>query len=187
MDHTQHRIVQRSSETSGSVTTFNGTRHTIDLAESSCTCGRFQLNKIPCGHTVALIHKLRKDPRGYISDVFRLTTFRDIYRANLHPIDVTDLPEGDTCRVPQVHVRDYLPPRLRKPQGRPRECRQRKGQRHGRERAAQATETAEVPNGAPQRCTQCDNVGHNRRTCKEVIRFRWWGYAADRWASSSGL
>jgi hypothetical protein len=121
----QIAIVQRSSETSGSVTTFNGTRHTIALAESTCTCGRFQINKIPCGHAVALIHKLRKDPRDYIPGFFLLKTFRDTYRANLNPIDATDLPEGDTG-IPAS------PPVLRKPRGRPGERRLRKEQRHGR-------------------------------------------------------
>jgi len=29
----------------------------------------------------------------------------------------------------------------------------------------------EVPDNNPQRCQQCNGVGHNRRTCQEILRF----------------
>jgi hypothetical protein len=162
VDDAQHRLVERSSDSAGSVTTFSGTRHAVDLAAATCTstCGHYQINRIPCGHAVALIRKLGKHPHDFIPAFFLMTTHRDTYRANLHPVDCTELPSSVDC----------LQPILKKPRGRPKERRLRKAERRRRTLAVRAAEAAEVPDNAPQRCAQCGGIGHNRRTCKEIVQ-----------------
>jgi len=49
---------------------------------------------------------------------------------------------------------------------RPKERRIRKGEK----KAKGLQRGAEVPDNAPQRCTQCGNVGHSRTTCDEVCQ-----------------
>jgi hypothetical protein len=72
-------------------------------------------------------------------------------------VDCTELPSSVDC----------LQTILKKPRGRPKERRLRKAERRRRTRAARAAEAAEVP---PQRCAQCRGIGHNRRTCKEIVQ-----------------
>ena len=50
----------------------------------------------------------------------------------------------------------------------------RKGERKRRDTMRRAIDQGaqpDVPVNAPQRCQQCNNIGHNRRTCTEIIRF----------------
>ena len=78
------------------------------------------MNNIPCGHAVAFINKVRRQPRDYIPAVFSLASYQETYSAvNLLPTDTSELPESGECR----------PPLLRKPRGRPKEKRLRKGER----------------------------------------------------------
>ena len=97
---------------------------------------------------------------------------------NLLPVHTSELPETAECG----------PPHLRKPRGRPKEKRLRKGERRreylkakAARAAAQAAQgaiavgelPAELPaNGrALQRCGQCGGVSHNWTTCVEVMQF----------------
>jgi hypothetical protein len=52
MAFTQHRKVQMSDEQHGIVTSFSGAEFLVDLVACTCTCGRYQVNNIPCGHAV---------------------------------------------------------------------------------------------------------------------------------------
>jgi len=75
----QHRLVLRQDELHGSVLSYSKSRYFVNLAEHTCSCGRFQINDIPCGHAVALIYKLRGHPRDFIPRFFSLETYRDTY------------------------------------------------------------------------------------------------------------
>jgi hypothetical protein len=63
MNHSQHRRVEAASETRGVVTSHSDKQYVVHLEARTCTCGRFEINDIPCGHAVALILRLRKQPR----------------------------------------------------------------------------------------------------------------------------
>jgi hypothetical protein len=161
----QQRRVLCQDRLHGSVVSFSGASYTVDLENASCTCGRFQVNNIPCGHAIALINKLNLQPRDFIPKYFLLTTYKQTYTENLVAVNIANLtPSGDDC----------YPPHLRKPRGRPKEKRLRKGERCRREiaaRAAAAGAIAAVPDNIVQRCSQCRGVGHNRTTCCEVVQF----------------
>ena len=91
------------------------------------------MNNIPCGHAVAFINKARGQPRDYIPAVFSLATYQETYSvANLLPVDTSELPESGECG----------PPLLRKPRGRPKEKRLRKGERRREYLKAKAARAA---------------------------------------------
>ena len=48
------------------VTSFSGAKFLVDLCSATlvCTCGCYQVNNIPCGHAVACIVNLQKEPRN---------------------------------------------------------------------------------------------------------------------------
>ena len=118
----------------------------------------------PC---VALILKLRKQPRDFIPNVFTLESYRWTYRQNIQPVDTRYLEI-------QPDTRCY-PPILKRTRGRPKEKRMRKGDvqhRRGQlgRRNAVVGGLADVLDNAPHRCTQRGNVGHNRSTCDEIAQ-----------------
>jgi hypothetical protein len=165
IEFSQHRLVQVADMLHGSVVSFSGERYTVNLDKHTCTCGRFQVNEIPCGHAVALINKLRLSPRDFIPEFFSLQTYRDTYSTNLLPVSVDHL---DVCA-------DCEPPLQQKPRGRPKERRLRKGERQRKKNEARAVARAaavgapvDLPDHAPQRCGQCGGVGHNKRSCRDV-------------------
>jgi hypothetical protein len=163
----QHRLVLRQDELHGSVLSYSKSRFFVNLAEHTCSYGRFQFNDIPCGHAVALIYKLRGHPRDFIPRFFSLETYRDTYRENMRPVNINAIESLSLSEM-------CLAPLLGRPRGRPKERRMRKGERKRRDtmrRAIAQGALPDVPVNAPQRCQQCNNIGHNRRTCTEVIRF----------------
>ncbi|XP_075074730.1 uncharacterized protein LOC142162293 [Nicotiana tabacum] len=48
------------------------TRNTVRLHEKNCTCGRFQLDDIPCPHAMAIIQKFHMDSYKYCSDYYNI-------------------------------------------------------------------------------------------------------------------
>jgi hypothetical protein len=61
MEFRQHRKVQMSDKQHGIATSFSDAKFLVDLVACTCSCGRYQVNDIPCGHAGACIIKLQKD------------------------------------------------------------------------------------------------------------------------------
>jgi hypothetical protein len=105
VEFTQHRKVQMSDEQHGIVTSFSGTKFIVDLVACTCTCGGYQVNNIPCGHAVACIVKLQKEPRNYIPEIFSLQkylqpTTRTFYRRYCRVRSIFTLPSPHTKPSP---------------------------------------------------------------------------------------
>ena len=113
--------------------------------------------------------------------MFSLASYHETYSTvNLLPVDTSELPETASGKGG--------PPLLKKPRGRPKEKRLRKGERRREYLKAKAARAAgqagqaaiaagelpaELPASGrpPQRCSQSRGVGHNRTTCVEVMQF----------------
>jgi hypothetical protein len=107
---------------------------------------------------------LRGNPRDFIPQVFSLVTYRDTCCENMRPINVSAIESlSEMCLVSL----------LGRPRGRPMERhmgeRERKRQDTLRRAITQGA-LPDVPDNAPQRCQQCNYVGH-LRTWTEIIRF----------------
>jgi len=121
----QHRSVLRQDNLHGSILSYSNSRYVVDLAVRTCTCRRFQVNGIPCGHDVALIYQLRGQPRDFIPTFFSRVTYRDTYGDNVKAIDanISSL----------LMSEERLSPNLNMPRGRPKEKRLREGERKRRD------------------------------------------------------
>ncbi|XP_060969651.1 uncharacterized protein LOC133036896 [Cannabis sativa] len=42
----------------------------VDLEKRTCTCNRFQIDEMPCGHAVAVMREMNMDPYTYCSDYY---------------------------------------------------------------------------------------------------------------------
>jgi hypothetical protein len=158
----QQRHVYVSSPTSGFITTLQDKKYVVGLVKNFCACGRFQENCVPPGHAAALIRKLKYQPREYMAAVFSLGNYKKTYSRNINPVNTADLSVSA----------DYYAPQLKRPRGRPKERRMRKGDRVKKRVGQQAAgQLPDVADRAPQRCSQCNQVGHNRTTCGQHTPF----------------
>jgi len=115
------------------------------------------VNDFPCGYVISLILRLRKQPRNYIDiyipKVFTLETCRWTNTRDMHPVDIQHL---------QIMREDECYPLFRHTHGRHKERRIRDEEKKARglQRGVQMASVLEdVPDNAPQRCTQCDKCG----------------------------
>jgi zinc finger SWIM domain-containing protein 3 len=111
INFSQQRHVYVSSSASGLITTLQDKKYVVDLVKKSCACGRFQENCVPCGHAVALIRKLKHQPREYMPAVFSLENYEKTYARNINPVNTADLSVSTDCYAPH----------LKRPRGRPKE------------------------------------------------------------------
>ncbi|XP_034676991.1 uncharacterized protein LOC117907534 [Vitis riparia] len=121
----------------------------VNLDTRSCTCRQFDLDHIPCAHAIAAC-------RFYNISCYTLCSKYFITKALLSSYSECIYPTGNEIDwVVPNHIRDkvVLPPKTRRPTGRPRKVR--------------------IPSGGEgkrtSRCSRCGQYGHNRKTCKRPI------------------
>ncbi|XP_060212179.1 uncharacterized protein LOC132639773 [Lycium barbarum] len=90
-------------------------RFTVCLRARTCTCGRFQLDEIPCGHAMAAIVYRHQHGAEYTSAYYSNKNFLDTYA-----IPVVPLPCESTWDILR-HVKEEIvfPPDGKRPPGRP--------------------------------------------------------------------
>ncbi|XP_055960976.1 uncharacterized protein LOC126672216 [Mercurialis annua] len=122
------------------------TPFSVDLERGTCCCRRFQTDKIPCAHAIAVIRKYNKDPLLYCSKYYMKETYINTYGSTVYPMT-----NKSTWNTPQ-EVNDVivLPPESRTKSGRPK----KKRILAGNEKRLK------------NKCAVCKKVGHNKKTCK---------------------
>ncbi|XP_050205775.1 uncharacterized protein LOC126655583 [Mercurialis annua] len=121
---------------------------TVKLKEKECSCGRFQIDEIPCPHAIAVLTKFHLDPYQYCSQFFTKENFLKVYEAVVYPV-----PSKSEWDVPyEVESIEVRPPIVKLPAGRPKKQRI-KGYAEG--------------NGTIN-CSRCGKKGHNKKTCRGI-------------------
>jgi zinc finger SWIM domain-containing protein 3 len=155
----------------------------VDLENRSCSYLRFQDTDIPCGHAVALIHRLQKAPADFMPSYVKNRTLINSYAQNFCPIDLVDvrsLKEGvalqadinrdaaesdsDDSTLSDPPLDECAPPLTRASRGRPSKKRKRNGENESRRKKGK-NQGPNAVQRAPVRCNTCKGVGHNARTC----------------------
>ncbi|XP_047257509.1 uncharacterized protein LOC124889592 [Capsicum annuum] len=110
----QKMIVKVTNEFLNIVT--NGAkRFIVCLRRRKCSCGEFQLDKIPCSHAMAAITYRNQHGGNYCSPYYSNKNFRDAY-----VIPVEPLPCESTWEIPREVLDEVvLPPDSKRPPGRP--------------------------------------------------------------------
>lgn len=124
--------------------------HIVRITEGSCTCRKWQLSGLPCGHAIAVGKDLGlSDCSQMARHWFKKTTLKATYDPLIFPIgEVSSWETPNNIQVVEPPVMD------RRPAGRPK----------NRERIRSKGE-------APRQisCGRCGVVGHNRATCKQPL------------------
>ncbi|KAM3377558.1 hypothetical protein P3S68_009971 [Capsicum galapagoense] len=125
-------------------------RYIVDIERGTCNCGRYQIDEIPCPHEIAVLKSKNvdvKDYGHYCSELFRPQTIVKTYE---HPI--ISMPDKKDWSAPSfVDDEEVLPPKYRKPPGRPKKRRHLK--------------SSESLSSNSNRCGKYGRADHNRRTC----------------------
>ncbi|XP_077223349.1 uncharacterized protein LOC143856953 [Tasmannia lanceolata] len=125
------------------------TTDSVDLITRMCSCRAFQTYGLPCRHAITTINITEFDPYDYCDECFDAKTYRDTYAEVVsETLDRTqwhESPKPLITILPPLAKR--LPPRTRRTD-------------------------RELKSGFHYKCTQCRQLGHNRRSCKEppVVR-----------------
>ena len=92
--------------------------HIADLGTHTCTCSKWDLTGIPCTHAIAAIITDKRQPEDFVHDYYRIETLKLAYEPIITPIPDSNL---------WVHTEfdPIMPPKLRRPPGRPKKVRRK--------------------------------------------------------------
>lgn len=131
----------------------------VDLVRRTCSCGKFDLMKIPCRHAIKAAFSVGIRAHTLTDDMYTTASWRSIYAESINPISV---PEDAWIVPPHVQQAEVLPPETRRAAGR------RKKRRYetveDKIRSSQGTQRSKS-----RKCSRCGGVGHNRSTCDRAI------------------
>lgn len=120
--------------------------HAVDVDRRTCTCGYWQLLRMPCKHACAAIEKMQGDIYDYCDPYYTVEYYKMTYNEVIYPLMMVSGNIGD--ENDDVFV---FPPDVRVQPGRRR-----------KRRIPSQVETGK------SRCSLCKRCGHNRRSCKEA-------------------
>jgi hypothetical protein len=133
---------------------YNGQQFIVNIDQRTCACGFWELVGIPCRHAVAALGYRQRNPEHYVHDCYSRRSYELCYGNAVSAINGMDM-------WPEVEEEEILPPNYKRGPGRPKKLRIREfDELGGRFRRP----------GVAYRCTKCDKMGHNRRSCKSGVQ-----------------
>ncbi|KAL4583176.1 hypothetical protein LXL04_007742 [Taraxacum kok-saghyz] len=132
---------------------FNG--YKVDLSAHTCTCNLWMIYGIPCVHAQAVINFIHKDAVNFIDSWYHKKNYIAVYTDNILPVNGSNM-------WPRTEFIKPLPPLVRRMPGRPKV----KRRKHATEAEDAKYPTQRVKQSRTVRCGNCQNLGHNRNSCK---------------------
>ncbi|XP_022874264.1 uncharacterized protein LOC111393098 [Olea europaea var. sylvestris] len=121
----------------------------VDMEQCTCTSRTFQVDQLPCLHTLAIIAMMKMDAYDYCSYFYTRDAYINAYKHIVFPIgNINEWTVPD--EVLNVIV---LPPNQKRSIGRPFEKRKR----------------SSCEGKIIVKCGHCCRNGHNRRTCTSLV------------------
>ena len=183
MDQSQGYLVHHAIDTIYEVhSRQTGKDYVVNLAKRTCTCFGFQATGLPCFHAARTIIFAKGNVNDYVDKWFTVVEYRETYKNGILPptaaLDVDALPVFDMASEdidspvlsPALELDDdiqydsddnsdtMLPPDTRRPVGRPKKRRIRHQLEDERQKILC--------------CSRCGGENHNRRTCKEPVKYQ---------------
>nr|POE69063.1 hypothetical protein CFP56_78762 [Quercus suber] len=125
--------------------------------DRTCTCGKWEANKIPCSHLIAVCAKYNHDATEFMDRFYRVSERYQSYEPIFQPLkDRLEWPEP-------AERRKVMPnPQLIREKGRPKSTRIR-NEMDDEDRKLPTS--LWIENGPKSKCGLCHQEGHNRRRC----------------------
>ncbi|GJW37348.1 transposase, MuDR, MULE transposase domain protein [Tanacetum coccineum] len=125
---------------------------TVELCNGTCTCRKWQVSGLPCGHVLAICRVIGlTDCNRLAKGWFMRIALKGTYQELVYPVG-----EVSSWQIPN-YLPDVKPPHMDKqPSGRPKSTKRIRSQ-------------GEEP--VTVRCGRCGARGHNRQGCRETISY----------------
>ena len=122
----------------------------MNLTERSCSCHRFDLEKLPCVHAIAAAEATKLSTISLCHPYYLTNYLYNAYSVAVMPRD------ADTPVPNNVAGKICLPSEVRQPPGRPKNSRMKSWFEKGENKKRPRKE---------HKCSICNQVGHNCKTC----------------------
>ena len=146
-------------ETQSSLLNTGGGAHThrVSLVDKTCTCRKWEANKIPCSHLIAVCAKYNHDATKFMDRFYRVEERYHSYKPIFQPLkDRLEWPEPQERRIMMPN------PRLIREKGRPKSTRIRNEMDDDNR---ELPTSLWIENGPKLKCGLCHQEDHNRRRC----------------------
>lgn len=136
-----YRVVTRSQ-----INGTGGNTHTVNYFQHMCTCGKWQMERFPCSHALAVCRNRGDNPLSIVNNVYTTMTYIQQYNFGFVPLPHVDYWLDSNWTIEA----DYSKLSVHR----------------GRRRANQIHNEMDIRHpDEPHRCTLCHQPGHNRRNC----------------------
>ncbi|XP_022042223.1 uncharacterized protein LOC110944885 [Helianthus annuus] len=141
---------------------FGHNQVAVDMNKKTCSCRKWKLTGMPCKHVVAVIWNMAQNgenvgiPEKWVSEVYWLHTWRNVYKNTIEPVAGRDFWRPSTCPTVITHPKHHTQVgRLKK-----------KRRKSAVELADKVGKGGKLTRkGASVSCGKCKGVGHNSRSC----------------------
>ncbi|XP_056864011.1 uncharacterized protein LOC130511160 [Raphanus sativus] len=127
----------------------------VDLERRTCTCGKYDIGKIPCRHAIPAIYSRGLEVHRFTDAFYSTTAWRTAYEESINPIAV---PQSEWKVPAEVKLAKILPPETRKSAG--RLVKRRHESVEDKIKSSQGSRM-----NKKHKCSRCGNKGHKRGTC----------------------
>ena len=131
-----------------------GKQFVVDLDKHTCACYRWDLTSIPCKHAVSTIAYKKEKAENYVYHCYKVETYLRTYSHLIQPTNGEEF-------WPNEASDKILPLKMLVQPGRPKENKRKKVVDEAR-RISHKLKKSFVA----QKCTNCGQLGHNKRGCK---------------------
>ncbi|XP_023743043.2 uncharacterized protein LOC111891205 [Lactuca sativa] len=136
-----YRVVTRSQ-----INGTGGNTQTVNYFQHMCTCGKWQMERFPCSHALAVCRNRGDNPLSIVNNVYTTMTYRQQYNFGFVPLPHVDYWLDSNWTIEA----DYSKLSVHR----------------GRRRANRIHNEMDICHpDEPRRCTLCHQPGHNRRNC----------------------
>ncbi|KAI3779089.1 hypothetical protein L2E82_08571 [Cichorium intybus] len=123
-----------------------GNTQTVHYFQHTCTCGKWQMERLPCSHALAVCRYRGDNPLSIVNTVYTTVTYKQQYNYAFAPLSHVDYWLESDWKIEA----DYSKLSVSRGRRRSNRFRNEMDVRHPDE---------------PRRCGLCHQPGHNRRNC----------------------
>ncbi|GJS19952.1 uncharacterized protein Tco_0448584 [Tanacetum coccineum] len=123
-----------------------GNTHTVCYFQQTCTCGKWQMERFPCSHALAVCRHRGDNPLTIIHTVYTTATFKQQYLSDFTPLPHVDYWLNSGWKIKADNSKINVS--------------------RGRKKSSRIRNEMDIRHpDEPKRCGLCRQTGHNRSRC----------------------